>query len=160
MVTGVELAGAFSSLNSAVKFLQTLNSIKTAAELNEVKVRLQADILQGQQGLFEAQQAQASALSRIADLEQQIMDMKKWNADKQNYELVEILPAGFAYMEKIEMGSGQPAHWLCANCFEQSQKSILQLKKEARPWATYHCNRCSAEMTVFSRSRPQHPDPQ
>ena len=69
-----EIAGGLSSLRTMKDIVQGLNAAKTEAAINGVKIELQGLILEAQQGLFAAQEAQSSGARRIADLEHVLGD--------------------------------------------------------------------------------------
>lgn len=60
-----------SSLKAAFDLAKGLNAVENAATINELKLSLQSHILEAQQSLFAAQEAQAATAKRIADLEAQ-----------------------------------------------------------------------------------------
>jgi hypothetical protein len=157
----VEITAGLQSLKMAKDIVQGLNAAKTEAAINSVKIDLQGLILEAQQGLFAAQEAQTAATLRIADLEQEIVGLKDWSAEKQRYHLVDAGRGAVAYMPKPGMEQGEPAHWLCANCFNQGRKSFLQFKgqgltKNAME-STYGCDACKGSLNVASRTKPTYP---
>ena len=56
------------------------------------------------------------------------MSLKDWAAEAERYEPVDVYIGTIAYMPKLGMENGEPAHWLCPNCFQQNQKSFLAHK--------------------------------
>ena len=149
---------AYNSGKAAFDIAQGVNALSSEVERNSAVVEIQRHVMEGNSNLMAAQQAHSAALKRIDDLEKEVVRLKDWSAEKQNYQLKSIDPSGFAYMPKPELQTGEPPHWLCTNCFEQAQKSILQLKGTSGPMATYHCNRCSGQMQVYSRRSPSDVD--
>lgn len=161
-----ELAAGFGSLNAAMELLKTLNSANTQAKLNEVKLSLQQSILEGQSALSAARENQLAASDRIRQLEQQIMQFEHWEAEAERYELKAIYNGAFAYMHKEGMDNGEPPHWLCATCFENRKKSILQTrgqmysKEQGRSqYANWACNTCRGEVLVAYTRKPSEPWP-
>lgn len=132
-----EISAGLNSLKAAKDILQALNGIQSANAVNEVKFNLQSHLLDAQQGLFAAQEAQAALTSRIRELEQRIVEMKDWEAEKGRYQLHDIGRGAMAYVVKPGMENGEPAHWLCVKCFSHGQKSFMQFKgQDRRPGAT------------------------
>jgi hypothetical protein len=64
-----EISAGLGSLKAAKDIVQGLSAAKTEAAVNGVKIDLQGLILDAQQGLFAAQEAQSADARRIADLE-------------------------------------------------------------------------------------------
>jgi hypothetical protein len=54
------------------------------------------------------------------------VQLKDWEAEKQRYELHEVGDGAFVYSLKESVKGSQPDPWLCANCYHQGRKSILQ----------------------------------
>lgn len=157
-----EISAGLNSLKAAKDILQALNGIQSANAVNEVKFNLQSHLLDAQQGLFAAQEAQAALTSRIRELEQRIVEMKDWEAEKGRYQLHDIGRGAMAYVVKPGMENGEPAHWLCVKCFSHGQKSFMQFKgQDRRPGggngenSTYGCDACKASLTVTFRQNPE-----
>ena len=68
---------------------------------------------------------------------------------RQRYQLQRFYPGSFAYALKPEMAAGEPPHYLCANCYQQTKKSLLQDtgKRYAR-YRTHHCASCKNEVNL------------
>lgn len=149
---------AYNSGKTAFDVAKGISALSSEVERNLAVVEIQRLVLDGNANLMAAQQSHAEALKRIDDLEKEILRLKDWSAEKQNYQLKSIDPSGFAYMPKSGMENGEPRHWLCTNCYQNSEKSILQMKGTIGQFAVYHCNRCSGEMTVYARRHPDDVD--
>ena len=156
-----EISAGLSSMKAAKDVLQAFNGVQTAIAVQEVKFTLQSLILDAQQGLFAAQEAQSADVRRIADLEQEIVRLKDWSAEKDNYELCDAGRGAMVYMPHSGMDDGQPPHWLCANCFNHGRKSLMQFKGQERsqslggPEANYGCDACKAAFRVSIRVTPE-----
>ena len=156
MIEYIQLA--YNSSKAAFDVAKGINSLSSEVEKNLAVVEIQRHVMEGNSNLMAAQQAHSDALKRIDALEKEVLHLKDWSGEKQNYVLKSIDPSGFAYVPKAGLENGQPPHWLCTNCFDQSEKSILQMKDAGGPMATYHCNRCSGQMMVYSRRHPSDVD--
>ena len=147
-----EITAGLNGLKAATDLLEVLNATATQAQINEVRIGLQSALLEAQQGLFAAQQSDASSSDRIRDLERQILQLKDWGAEKQRYELKAVGMGAFAYVPKPGMENGEPVHWLCANCFEGGRKSIYQkqpgslAKTHMNIPTTYECSPCGSKI--------------
>jgi hypothetical protein len=99
-------------------------------------------------------QSQYEALAEVKrQLEQKIMEYEEWDSEAGRYELKEIAKGIFVYVLKPEHASGEPTHWLCPNCFQERQKSILS--KPAVDYMNYKCHRCQLDIipTPFNYPR-------
>jgi len=121
-----EITAGISGLKNARDLIKSLGSAKTDAAVAQVQIDLQNVILDAQQALFAANEAQSTLTQRVHDLEQELMSLKDWNAEADRYELTQIEGALSAYVLKKGMEGRQEPHWLCANCFQDKHKSFLQ----------------------------------
>jgi len=159
-----EISAGLSSLNTAKQIVQGLNALKSEISVNEAKINLQGLILEAQQGLFAAQQVEAENAKRIANLEHEIVKLKDWSTEAERYELKAIDSGAFAYMLKPGMERGEPPHWLCTNCFEKRQKSIVQFRGQQidrngsrGSHSNWGCNSCKAELVLVYTRKPSMP---
>lgn len=149
-----EIATGIQSLNAAMGLLKTLNAASNQAAINEVKLELQARLFEARDALSAAQDAQATALERIRELEQEIVKLKDWEGEKQRYELKEVASGSFAYSLKSTMAGAEPPHWICPKCYQDGVKSILQkepgslTKTQLNIPTTYACARCPTKIAM------------
>lgn len=149
MVTGSEIMAAYQGLKAGFDILQRLNAASKEAAINEVKVTLGRHILDAQQALTAANAAQADTAETIRQLEQKIVQLENWEADKQRYVLTDTGRGTLAYRLKEGMENGEPAHWLCPNCYQQGKKSILKHEFIATGRVqTLVCHPCGMDILV------------
>lgn len=97
--------------------------------------------------IMEAQAHHALLLERIRDLEEKLMRFENWETEKQRYELQEVGRGFLVYAIKPAMADGEPAHQICANCYQDRHKSLLQ--KESRNREDFLiCQRCHADLPL------------
>src|SRR6185437_11648582 len=107
-------------------FKSMLDMAKALKDINDATIRNGA-VIELQEKILAAREAQSAALERISELEKQVADFETWNADKQKYELKKVASTGaLAYMLKPEARGGEPPHWVCTHCYENRKRSILQ----------------------------------
>lgn len=150
-----EVSAALSSLKAAKDIIQALSSIKTETAMIEVRIELQSLIIDAQQGLLTAQESQSAATKRIAELEREVRHLQDWSIERERYQLVNAWKGSVAYMPKPGMEAGQPAHWLCANCFDEGRKSFMQYKGSVSE-SLYGCATCKNEFRVANRLVPDY----
>jgi len=93
-------------------------------------------------GALEKQQAQAV---KIGHLEAEITKLKAWNAQLQRYELAEFATGVFAYRLKESMSNGEPAHWICSQCFQDSKIGFLNYMHAVGTNKRFGCVICHHE---------------
>jgi hypothetical protein len=120
-------------------------------------IELQSAILAAQSGALSAQSEQASLLIRVGELEKEIAQVKAWEAEKQKYELKELKPGNFAYTITDSMRGSEPTHHICANCYSNAFKSILQNEMRfpgrCDVWA---CHSCGSAIYINGHWHPEH----
>ena len=147
----MELASGLGSARSIFDIAKGFFALKTEAEKN-------AAILSIQREALETQQAYSGALKRVEDLEQEIMRLKDWSAEKQDYVLADTGQGSLAYEYLEGVESGHPAHWICPQCYEEGKKSIL--KHETLPVGrarTLACHRCGFDVVTHGVRHNQNP---
>ncbi|WP_411982895.1 hypothetical protein, partial [Streptococcus pneumoniae] len=89
-------------------FIKGFNQLKTEAEVAQKTIELNQIIAGIQTDLFEAQSSYTAAISRIDELEKELVAVKNWSTEKQRYQLYELAPGSFVYRLKTEMANSEP----------------------------------------------------
>jgi len=146
----------------AAEFLAGLSAVKTAfdiakglKEINDTATR-NAAVIELQEHILTAQQAQAALVDCIRDLEKEVAGFEAWKAEKQRYKLVDYGGGTFAYELKPEAADGEPGHRICAACYQKGHKSILQFDfRTQNSQDRYECPGCQATFDLgTTQSRP------
>ena len=148
MADTAAIGGIAASLQAASVIVKGLIGIHDTALIQDKVIELQGVILAAQSDALTAQSDQFSLLDRVRQLETQMAELKAWDAEKQKYELTEITTGTFAYALKDAEQTSEPAHWICPNCFQHHQKSILQRGVIRHRRRIYHCHNCKSEIDV------------
>lgn len=114
-----EIFAGIGALKSAFDMAKGIKEIDDAAKRN-------AAIIDLQQTILDAQQAQSSLIDEVRTLRQENDGLKAWQSEKARYELLDLYRGLFAYVPKEGQENGEPPHALCSNCFQRGTKSILQ----------------------------------
>jgi hypothetical protein len=147
MVVAETLAGLgiFKSLYDSAKALKDIND---AAIRNGAVIELQEKILA-------ARDAQASLLDRVSELEKEVGRLKDWEADKKRYRLVDVGGGVVALALKPAMSNGEPPHYICADCAANGKKFYLQKHLSGPYLDRYKCNGCGFEIDIDKGTPPQ-----
>lgn len=155
MVGITEISAGLSSLKAGLSILKGLNAAATQASINEVKVELTQHILDAQQALTAAYEAQATTAERIRQLEQEIVSFKDWEATKQRYELNDAGQGALAYSLKEGVEPSERHHWICPQCYEDGVKSLLKHEHLVAGRAEILvCHRCGLDLAISGRRAP------
>jgi hypothetical protein len=151
MVTIAEIKAGYESAKAALDIAKGISALKTEAAVN-------AAVIDVQRNVVEAQQALSASLQTINELEQEIVRLKDWSAQKQRYELADTGQGSLAYKLKEGVDPPEPAHWICPQCCEDGKKSIL--KHESLPVGradTLACHRCGFDVVTRGVRHEQAP---
>jgi len=120
------IAGTVSALKGAMDITKAMIGLHDAQALQAKVIELNAKILEAQSSTFAANDERSALIQRLSELETEVARLKKWETEKQRYQLERLPPGAFAYALKKGMENGEPPHRLCANCYQRNKKSILQ----------------------------------
>ena len=126
-----------------------VNAIKTAFDLArglkdiDDAVRRNAAVIELQEQILTAQSAQQELIERVSKLQNELADLKAWGVEKQNYELKSIEGRAFVYALKPGARPSEPAHWLCATCYNNDGKSFMQFIALDGREHIYKCPQCA-----------------
>jgi hypothetical protein len=154
------IAGVASSLKTAGDIAKAMIGLRDAATVQAKVIELQGVILAAQGSALTAQSDQMAMLERVRDLEAEVARLKAWDAEKQRYELKDMGRGTLAYALKAEAKGTGPDHSLCAQCYEEGVKSILQA--EIRFPGRCHvlaCHRCGSALYTTGAWEKGHPSP-
>ena len=137
-----EIQAGLAGATAAIDIAKGFQSLTNEAAINQAVIDIQRSVLDAQQGL-------AAALKQIDELETEIVELKAWDGEKQRYELKRFQPGTLAYVLRPSSADGEPHHHLCANCYQQGRKALLQatslLEMRSR---TYVCPACRSEYPI------------
>ena len=121
-----EIAAALSSLQAAKDIVQTAIGLRDGAAFQTKLIELQSKIIDAQSSASAALEERLSLIEQVRQLKEEIARFETWEAEKQRYQLQEIASGIFVYSVKREAQSTEQPHHLCANCYEDGKKAILQ----------------------------------
>ena len=86
--------------------------------------------------------------SRVGDLEKELVQIKNWKTEADNYEILEVARGVFAHVIKGNVQPLHSAHKLCSNCFNKYEKSLLQESRDTAAPRHYKlsCQSCGSKM--------------
>lgn len=150
-----ETAAALSSIKAAYDIAKGVHSLQTTTEVKQAIADILDQLVAARTEALEATEKEAALLQQIRDLEAEIDRLKAWDGERERYELKLFRPGSLAYVLKPSMDNGEPPHRLCAHCYQQGKKSILQAtsKSEMR-YRICHCPSCKTDLP-FGEEMPR-----
>lgn len=139
------ISGALSAVTSIRALSKELSQAKTETEIAAKTRDLNERLGDALDQLIAAQTEHLALLGEKADLEAEILKLHDWAHEKQRYQLHQTPAGSFVYRLKPGMEGGEPPHDLCANCYQQGIKSILQACEDGW-YKALKCHRCGSVM--------------
>lgn len=139
----------FSSVASGLN--QVYHSTKALLDLKvETETAVKINALAGQVGdlmgkFIAAQSAHMECQEKAMNLEKEVTRLKTFETEKQRYVMQKIGENSFAYALKPEAAGEEPLHHICANCYADGYKSVLQFNRYHGNFSVLVCPRCKAE---------------
>ena len=145
-----DLTQSFQAIVSIAQKLKALGgrakqdgaSEEFTRELNGTVIEMQDTVMAAQAVALDAQAERGRLASRVAHLEEEAVRSKDWVEEKARYALAYTgadLNSTLAYKLRDEARrDGEPEHFICAKCYEDGIKSIMQ-----PTWIpSFQCPRC------------------
>lgn len=143
-----EVFAGLGAIKTAFDIAKGLKDIDDTARRNAAVIELQEKILA-------AQQAQSALVERVRDLEEEVTRLKDFSAEMDRYELTEIAPGIMALSIKETMRNGEPFHRICANCAANGKKFFLQQHISGPYFDQYKCRGCGEQIDINKGDPPQ-----
>lgn len=142
------IGAAINSLKAAKDIAQAMLELKVSADVQAKVIELQNRILEAQSRALDGQTEHFELSKKLAEVEAELARLKAWHDEQSRYALREVSPSVFVREILESMRNGEPQHWLCCNCFDKGEKSILQFAFDSGPAKSYKCHRCGSEIRV------------
>jgi hypothetical protein len=135
-----EVFAGIGAIKTAFDIAKGLKDIDDATRRNAAVIELQEKILT-------AREAQSTLLERISELEKKVASFETWESEKQRYELKDVGRGSLAYAVKESMRNAEPPHQICVTCYQHGKKSPLQ--PSAIMYARHLiCPECKTDLVV------------
>lgn len=157
MVDASSIELFLESIKSASTISRELAGLVRSGAASEKIGEMNAKILEAQGFALSAQADQFSLSKRVSEVEKELMDLKDFRREKENYQLKSIGSKAFVYAPKDSVETSEPSHWLCSTCCNQDRKSILQFAGKDLITPRLHiwkCHLCDSEIRT---QYDQHP---
>lgn len=138
----IEINAAIQSVLALSRMVQVGYEVRNANEINAAVAETFSKLTTAWSAALEAQEKQATLAKRVGELEKEIAELKNWDREAERYELCSIIMGFSTYRLKPGVEQGEPTHYLCAHCYSERKKSILQFSIPAGYSCHAECPRC------------------
>jgi hypothetical protein len=143
----------FAGLSAFKSMYDTAKALK---EMNDATIRNGA-VIELQEKILSAQAEQAELIETVGKLKSRVAELEAWDADKQRYKLTDLGRGMSVYSLKEGMENGEPPHRLCAACYNEGHKSIMQTEtRSPGRCEVMVCDRCGSELYLTGMRDPEH----
>lgn len=143
------MTDVFTAIKAALEFIKQINTVAKSIEINSITCELQQQVLNiqeitlnAQSQILELTQEKSRLTQEVSNLEKEITGLKKWNIDKENYELKKLFGNVYGYVLKQNIESSDASIPFCQRCFEEGYKSVLQRISVINGIQKIKCQRC------------------
>jgi hypothetical protein len=141
------IAGAMSSLNTAMNIVKAMRDLRDWNILQSKIRELNEAIIDAQGKIFAINQERSILIERVSELEKLLAAKEEWSTQKDRYALAEIGPGAFAYAAKPDARGAEPPHYICGHCYEAGKKALLS-HMEAGMGHVLSCPSCQQKMLI------------
>ena len=144
------IAELLPALNEAVKTATGIAKLVKDADTKQKVIELQTAIFDLHDRVRQAQTEQDELAKAKDELQRKLMEYDRWDAEAARYKLLELAEGIFVYALKDEHKGNEPAHYLCAHCFGERKRSILQ--HPVAGYSKYVCHACKFEVNPVKQT--------
>ena len=142
-----EFSSAVASAKLALDIAKAANGLSNYNDLVSAVSDVNTKLMQATAIALASQEKQMALVSRVNELEKELVQLKNWEAEASNYETSQVARGLFAYVAKGNVEPLCATKKLCSNCFHKQIKSFLQESRDKGPGRDYAltCHRCNAK---------------
>lgn len=149
-----QITALIGGINGSIEIVKAVQGVKDSVEANDAVLKLQGDLITLQGKVFILHELHSQTLQENSDLKDKVREFEDWATQAENYELRDFGGHTFAYALKTEVDTAEPDHYLCATCYQERKKSILQFSFQTNSGQDkYHCNICGNSTLLGHRRR-------
>ena len=148
MVDIMTLQNAVLSLKTASDIAKSFLHLRSLADVQGKVIDLQEAILSAQSSALAAQSEQFAMVQRVRDLEEEIARIKAWEEEKKRYQMMHPWQGAtlLVYALKESCKGAEPPHWICAKCYDDGRRTVLQPTYDKEHFWLLFCATCKSQL--------------
>ena len=140
-----QVVTALGGIKTLIELMRNFSATKSTSEIEAMRTEMLGQLTDVQLTVLELQDQLGTASQRVQEMEKENERLRDWTSEREKYELKEMGPQAFAYVLKDTQGDG-PTPRLCAHCFENAERSILQSAGFYSVNQVLECPRCKNQV--------------
>lgn len=120
-----EIIAFAAAVSHATNIAKAIVSTRDETKLAALNLEFTSAVLELTQKQLVLSQHQQTLLTENETLKKQLAAYERWEQESRRYQLHQLEPGILVYALKPEHAAAQPAHWLCATCYQDRKASIL-----------------------------------
>lgn len=146
------ISAALASINLASQFIKSsIDKIKDNAVREKVEELLNS-IIPLQIHIITFYEKYSTCAKEKENLEQKRRENEDWKQEASRYKLIELASGVYAYAKEKLMDDSEPHHYICAKCYSDRKKTILQRDSISHDGIHYKYDRCGSEIIDHSKA--------
>ena len=125
--------------------MRDFSATKSTSEIEAMRAEMLGQLAGVHSTVLELQDQLGTANQQVQEMKKENERLRDWTSEREKYELKEMGPQAFAYVLKDTQGDG-PTPRLCAHCFENAERSILQSAGFHSVNQVLECPRCNNQV--------------
>ncbi len=121
-----DFSAFISSIGALSNIAKGLQSIHDEKQIFEATSDLRERIFTIQSNALTLQEDHFSLLKQKDELEKKILSFERWDDTAALYSLKKLKLGAYVYAPNESNKTAEPMHWICAKCYQDRKKSILQ----------------------------------
>lgn len=143
------IAGALGAVTQSYQLLKAAVDLRDFVKAETAMVDLLGKVNMALVAANAAQEEISEKRREIQRLNDEITTLRDWASEAKKYSLVERVPGVFVYRRTEDSADAQPMHDICANCYGDRKKSVLQLQHvDFGRVEVLVCTRCDSKTVI------------
>lgn len=148
---------ALAAFNHASNIIKAIFDLKIDTSIIDKLNILSREIQTLYGSNLSLQEKAAFLVTENENLKKEIARFEAWENETKRYKLKQIQPPGvFAYALKEFEANGEPAHWICADCYNARKKFILSSNRDSLRDRIYRCTNCGFSASIHDNFKPEY----
>jgi predicted nucleic acid-binding Zn-ribbon protein len=143
-----EVSAAYTGIKAAIDIAKGISSLKSETEINQAVIDIQRALLDAQSASLSEQGRISELLNKVAQLQIVIDKFDDWAKISGRYKLSKSEHGAYFYELREEFINDEIYHRICASCFEDKKRKILQTIAKDSTGEILKCPDCVQDLII------------